>query len=554
MASLVAMLPLLLCFYLSQVNARDCPILAMLPLARDAGQGHRDPPRFGQGRDPPEEDIIEGTKIGFSNVAAVQMAIDDFNKRDASVVPELAFLPSSCDNVTLSWAGLRDTEDQSVSTVRSLIDWLETKPDAVGRSDVCAIIGPESFRSVMDAAPLAAALDVPMMVYGTQQEILRDRSRAFTSIQANSWSSDLAHAVLSFLQGLERQYLAILQMQGPEEAATAADITRYSADYQIETHSVVADFKPVGKLNKELVRASFAGIQETGHRTVLFAGILAGVMSGIADVADELGMLDGSYLFVFLDEFTSREYFQHETAAVDGPLDKMLGGSVVISLLDGFELDNDQFLGKWKQQRDVDTIAEMYARASNARVKFRPPSDFFQTELPGRRTTFLYDSVVAVGMGLCAMSDEFGGTMENTPMTTKPKEATLKSETDILPGLFKKAGGRKEANGVKEGLEAEQADANTSGRQGEHPPIGDASREVYLEPNVLYKSILENANFHGASGYFMKFLEGSFVRDPKGLAYGAFNVHPRTRDDEESHQQRCVVTQICVMLNLNPMF
>ena len=89
----------------------------------------------------------------------------------------------------------------------------------------------------------------------------------------------------------------------------------------------------------------------------------------------------------------------------DSPLDKLLSGAVVFDRLDGFELNyyrsnmtKDPFLRAWEQQ------GQTQVRKLNELVPLSwlaADPEYFQVVKPSRGSSFVYDSVMAIGFGGC---------------------------------------------------------------------------------------------------------------------------------------------------------
>ena len=107
------------------------------------------------------------SQISYSYAAAALMAMDHFNNRDASVVPELANMDAQC-TVYFPDPTLENSRADGAVSVRAL--WDSTIADELTRP--CAVLGPLMEEANYDLQPALSALDIPMVVHRIESDLL----------------------------------------------------------------------------------------------------------------------------------------------------------------------------------------------------------------------------------------------------------------------------------------------------------------------------------------------------------------------------------------------
>ncbi len=297
-----------------------------------------------------------------------------------------------------------------------------------------------------------------------------------------------AAAVSSYLQrsGKERNYAVSLVNGGAGfELANALQVSATPFGLNVvQQLNMDPQAQPAQALS-----APLQAIQDSGVRTIIVGLIRDDDLELLANDADDLGMLSDEYFWVFLDQTLPPEYIYEYQLQVGSPLARLLQGSAIVKLLDGFEWNSeDRFLPAWRSLNGsfVEGLNKLYPNTSA--VQFRADSDFFQKQQPPTDSTFVYDAVISAGMGQCLA------------MTTGPKPP---------------------------------------------PPSGQGPGQRG-PPNDLtmawVQSILKTS-FYGASGHVA--YNESQSREPTSLGVGVFNILPNGLNASTSEVQfKAVLTDV----------
>ena len=132
-------------------------------------------------------------------------------------------------------------------------------------------------------------------------------------------------------------------------------------------------------------------------------------LNDIATIADELDMLgDNDYMWIISGAAFPRQMRDVMKYEVDSPTDKMLRGAALFTNYDPFiyKEESDRFLRSWREQDGTNLIEKVidHQPVDVDGQKFYIPqslSTYFSTVTPSEYASFIYDSVVATGIGAC---------------------------------------------------------------------------------------------------------------------------------------------------------
>ena len=132
-------------------------------------------------------------------------------------------------------------------------------------------------------------------------------------------------------------------------------------------------------------------------------------LNDIATIADELDMLgDNDYMWIISGAAFPRQMRDVMKYEVDSPTDKMLRGAALFTNYDPFiyKEESDRFLRSWREQDGTNLIEKVidHQPVDVDGQKFYIPqslSTYFSTVTPSEYSSFIYDSVVATGIGAC---------------------------------------------------------------------------------------------------------------------------------------------------------
>ncbi|CAB9517310.1 Gamma-aminobutyric acid (GABA) B receptor [Seminavis robusta] len=170
-------------------------------------------------------------------------------------------------------------------------------------------------------------------------------------------------------------------------------------------------------------------IYERGFRTIVVTMEYFYLeLPAIADAAEALGMNDGEYVWVFTATFEMEAIYHLQQMSSEelkklgldsfANVTKLLAGSALIQPVEPHQYrgqDSDPFWHHWHNQNIsfVERLNELYVNNTHHyddNMMDKPAEeDFFQTHRPQTGTAYLYDAVMAIGIGACAAQQEAGG-------------------------------------------------------------------------------------------------------------------------------------------------
>ena len=360
-------------------------------------------------------------------MAAAALAVEHFNSRNASIIPQLANL-TDCD-VQLQIDGVYDTSSESHMASRSFLK--ELLRDNETDTELCALVGGHHDTPAQDLSLLAFALEVPMVVSRSWDVfIVSDpRTPLSTSVYPDTLGS--AALVTSYLYSKGRtNYIAVLtQMSTPGlQRRSALAITFdfvgmkwMSSEFLAESDARSDSALGASQIGKRNIHVAVENIKKSGYRTiVLAADDPHDTFSSIADAVEALGMNNGDYFFVVFDVFDIS--ILREASESNSNVTKLLNGAAyVVPQTRDFFLEegviNDPFdplRSNWirKGQDFVDQVNALNLIADGEPGYIHAGPDFFQSVLPDYGAAFAYDAVMSVGGGACMAKKNEDGSID----------------------------------------------------------------------------------------------------------------------------------------------
>jgi len=316
------------------------------------------------------------TNFGFSYTAAALIAIDHFNTRNTTIVPELEGLTDGC-NVTLQ------AERESFIDTGSLARVASQRLFATEFRNVCAFVGPFNDYPAQDLATLAQAAATPIVVGRSYNPRVVSNffSRYASSVYPEMVTS--SESVAGFLRNKGRtNYISFLysisetNYQRREHLAIAFDshnMTFFSSPY-------LNQFS--GFLTLDMKRSAFDALErlkQRGFRTIVVGLSDPYEILEIANAAEQLGMNQGDYMWVWYDVFD----FEY---AFSPSIRSLISGSVWIIPVSSVEMfpDDSPFASAWKSQgvEEINRLNAMNPIFTEAPGYRNASSDFFVETAP----------------------------------------------------------------------------------------------------------------------------------------------------------------------------
>ena len=331
-------------------------------------------------------------EFGFGLAAAALLAIDHFNDRSSLVVRELGDL-ASCP-VQFTDLGIIDSQFDNGPLFDEMVERVhdERLP--------CAVLGPSTVQPALEVQKLLSRLDIPQLLYSSF-----DRSEAFgrkypTTMTASVSQDTHAQALVDLFSSSSSSLPpSIFAITGPHTEEN------FPAKY---LRTIVGDTVRVRREDARFLVDNFRPdavqeFKESGYRVLLISYDNVGIVADLARILDEAGLLTPDYQYIIPN--TALMFYRQsgilETLGPTHSLYKFLNGAMSVDMLDGFDWRSteDPFLRTWKSL-DASFVQRV--------LDLAPPglnisSDFFQRHPPTQLSSYVYDNVMALGLGACHM-------------------------------------------------------------------------------------------------------------------------------------------------------
>lgn len=356
------------------------------------------------------------SNLGFSHFASALLAMEHFNARNSSVVPELNdekfadctfhFSTNSSRFFDTGFIGQR----AAIQMQRSLLD--DGPP--------CAVAGPFNNLPAKELSVLASATQIPIVVHrSTNLELSRAELYPFsTHVYAGSVAK--SPAVVNLLQSMGRtDFVAILHAMSETQVQQQTTLVSLMSNLGIRTASfgyvpIFENLDPVVDvyMKENSLAANLAQLKDLGYRTIVVLSEprdLELAIPTMAEEADKLGLTNGDYFWCF--------YAGLDLAFIDDPviqgnsqIKKLLRGAAMVMPVENFLANpsDDKFLSAWR------TPSETYLERLGA---FNPipegmpgykdgDKEYFANVDPEPGAGFLYDAVMSIGIGACLAQNQ----------------------------------------------------------------------------------------------------------------------------------------------------
>ena len=443
-------------------------------------------------------------------------------------------------------------DDSSTAVDKSVLSTIKyaTKDDS---NLLCGILGPDIDDAIQAVSYISSSYNIPQLLYTTVgNELLHPTTHQYSSHHRKTttigigWTYETrSKMILDFLAmpGYYRKYLVIVYEENDsyfskfEFQQTLLDLGKdmYDVDiflFEIPRATSSSAAAAAAAAAEDDLRDVFERIKSTGIRTIyLNVHSLPRMIDDISPILDDVGLLDDNYMYVLSpeaietsndkdgdDDDDSPTTITQQQLSIGSTGDRLLSGALVFHPLDNFllqregrdddgdgkvEVEDDPFFFSWKG------LDSTFVERINALLPFAPkeeggtiPQDYFQIHNPSPKVAFVYDAIMALGIGKCnaimnastAADGDGGGTTRHlaynadssTPLTTTT--TTSSSTVNAADDVFK------------------------------------------LDPYI--SAITQDTNFHGATGPF-NFLRNDKIRNPSSITVGVYNIRPVVLLDED---------------------
>lgn len=376
-----------------------CPLSLLLPFHDDR---HANVLDYASGRN---DSILSPELVrtdGINLLATVLMAMEDFTNRKSTVVDGLSKYTQCPIVFPSTHLHLVDTRRNPDNVIAQQARWFV-------RNYTCGVIGPLDNHVAHAVGSILEGTNVPAISQATASILA---SGAYTNVVLGmvAWD-DIAIKVVKYVEALNRTSTAVLYTPGDnldwnhDEYVKPWEDARKQTNFKLLLSVVYEEsFRDDLKARLETIQGSVTQTVVVGFLNIASTGVLA-------EVADEMGMLDQNYLWILLDSAYPHRYVRafELSSPSSEPLSKLLCKSRIFGIQDGFATSDssasnneEDFTTEW-QNRSVgltDQINAILNQTLGLQAETILP-EFFDGAVPANGASFLYDAVIATGMAAC---------------------------------------------------------------------------------------------------------------------------------------------------------
>lgn len=336
---------------------------------------------------------------GFIHMAAALMAMEHFNQRNASVVPELDQFHNCSFQFDVNNSRVFDSGSTTHLASRSLFRAGATP---------CAIAGPFHDKPAMDLSVMAQAAEFPLVAHRSfDLRTVMHTSAPYTS-QVYPDNSVLAVQLVDFLRGKGRDDFVSILYPLTDGGLQWKDVLSFAfkmmgiESFAHEIHNPHEEEflqEPPASISENMKI-----VKDRGFRTIVvpMENPLE-TLPHLADAAEECGMNNGDYFWVWLGDFSATHLYSNNSN-----ISKLVYGSAYIFGIEPMYLYHqlDPFHAAFTSQ------GPDFANRVNALNPISPDQPGYIWAGPNFFTNlsddvlehgagFLYDAVISLGMGAC---------------------------------------------------------------------------------------------------------------------------------------------------------
>lgn len=451
--------------------------------------------------------------VSYSYAAAALMAMDHFNNRDASIVPEISELDARC-TIYFPEPTLTDSQADGSVSVRSLWDTSIESPTE--ENQFCAVLAPLLENANYELQPIVSALGIPMIVHHIESDLMSS-DESIGTVTLSLSTTGRAQAMLEYLQG--RDFIANWYPAEKQDIQLSEILERIGKQLGLELSPYMYKTYPTSKEEEDFSRQHLMYLKQTGVTTIVVSLKDASYLPGFAELLESLDMLSNEYFYILSPMLAPvggsirKLYGEHRQGS---PIDKLLTGSLVFDRMDGFEGNKNEhpFFNAWRRQSE-EQVTRLNKLVSLDWLYEAP--DYFQTVSPEKGASFVYDAVISVGFAACKQQ-KYDQEEKNTNI----------SDTDSSEDSFPVGFGPPEGFHLADNNELAETTvtASTSPENLSETKIANTNRRLQSELDGTFVGSLVSSSFEGASGTVSFGKEYQKGRDQDGIRVGAYNIRP----------------------------
>mmetsp|Transcript_29050 Transcript_29050/g.57800 ORF Transcript_29050/g.57800 Transcript_29050/m.57800 type:complete len:1354 (-) Transcript_29050:61-4122(-) len=332
----------------------------------------------------------------FSQMASALLAIDDFNTRNAAVIPEL-------DDEMYRQCSVYVPKNGFV-----VHDHDASHEGLFGKSSTCsspcAIVGPYTDEFAVKLSAVAEAWGIPLITHGAEIPVLSG-VQSPTVFRSNVDIHAMGEAIIQFLKSKGRkEYLGgIYEGKIGTDWRQAVENAAKEAGFELQRFKTSKISPPYDRFSPQIAMEELKS-----YRTIFLALTDPYWLSLVADAAEKYKMNRGKHVYVLVipHHFELDEVILQAKSSTN--VTKLMNGAALVRVIDSFMYKpilgiNDPFEEHWMAQNAtlIERINTINPIDRGDNRYFDAPGTYFQTNKPLRGSSFMYDAVMIALMGKC---------------------------------------------------------------------------------------------------------------------------------------------------------
>jgi hypothetical protein len=329
---------------------------------------------------------------GFMQMSAALLAMEIFNARNASVVPELG------DPVFQECAIQMDLENSLVFNTQSKGHQASQRFSAQPKPP-CAMVGPYNDVPAEELSVLATSLKIPLTVNRAfNLRVVSDVTSPYSSQLYPYMPSSVQNLVDYLLLRDRTDFIATVYAFSDTGTQLSETISLFFSEYMI-SHEMVSYSLPIEdslRFDTRTARNALEKVKNLGFRTIILVLESAlGEFPLIADAAEELELNNGDYLWIMFGDEESEIFRTNNTN-----INKLLNGAAFLSPLIP---EATPITRAWIEQNGTmaDKLNAFNPIEPGETGYFFAEPNFFETYFPFYGDVVMFDAVMATAMGAC---------------------------------------------------------------------------------------------------------------------------------------------------------
>jgi len=326
------------------------------------------------------------------------------------------------------------------------IDSGYTELPNLDQDDYCGVVGPVNRDLLLNVEA------IPQISYATKFP-----ADTFSMRSMLPSGNVLGSVMVQYLQRdvFRRESVSVIVDSGSAYGpALAKSMEKEASEWDLQLH--VQEVAATGQLsddtgelldeNGRIVQA-LAEMLRAGDRTIVVASDRPAWTTRLAHIASGGGLLEQDDFFWVLPG----DALPHPPYRFAKPVDKLVTGAAIVTSYDRFIYQPEHiFLREWRNQQEY-FAEELSGLAPTSNTQYTPDNRFFQVETPALYSSYLFDSIMSIGISACralktpqrnhvqqVLTSEFNGPSGEVSFYNEERKRyeTSRRSKDVLFGVY----------------------------------------------------------------------------------------------------------------------